>query len=98
MSDVPELDRLLDEANSVKRNMAWERQDRFFRRTMGCMFLSLLSLPVLFALFGKNGVVISMACVLLSALPVLVLSIYVVLVDCFTDPPPRDATKRYNRR
>lgn len=95
MSDVPELDDLLEEAERRKISVAWERQDRFFRRWMGCAFISLLSIPVLGTLFGKTGVAAALLAVLISTLPILILGVYFVLHACFTDPPRRDHTKRY---
>lgn len=97
MSDVPELDRLIEEVDIVRRNTEWDRHDRFFRRSMGSVLVSMLSIPVLALLFGQVGVVISMVLVLLSSLPVLVTTIYVLLGACFIDPPRRDPTKRYKR-
>lgn len=95
MSEIPELDRLIEEADNVRHNTAWDWQDRLFRRSMGCAFISLLSLPVLAMLFGKSGAVVSMVALLLSIAPVFALGAYVVLHECFTDPQPRDPTKRY---
>lgn len=95
MSEIPELDRLIEEADNVRHNTAWDWHDRLFRRSMGCAFISLLLLPVLAALFGKSGAVISMVALLLSITPVLALGVYGVLHECFTDPRPKDPTKRY---
>lgn len=98
MSAIPELDRLIDEAENIKRNNEWARIDRFFRRSMGCAFISMLVMPVLGILFDKIGVAVALMALiglLVFVLPVLALGVYTVLHECFTDPPPRDPTKRY---
>lgn len=97
MSDVPELDRLIDEANNVKRNTAWEWQTWLFRRSMGCAFISMLALPVLGLTLGPIGAKIAIVGLLLSVSPVLLLGVYAVLEECFTDPPRRDPTRRYKQ-
>lgn len=95
MSEIPELDRLLEEAENVRFNTQWDRTDRFMRRTLGCFILSMLLTLVLGGLFGKSGVAFGLGCALLSVMPVLWFALYVLLRGCFTDPPPRDPTKRY---
>lgn len=96
MSDVPELDKLLEEAENVRRNKKWARNDRLFRHTIGYMLLSVLLIFPAGLLFGPLGAVVIAMCFILSILPALCLSVYDLLSDCFTDPPPRDPTKRYN--
>lgn len=97
MSDVPELDRLLDEHENVKRNMYWESRDRFFRRTMGyATIAALLTIPC-GLLLGASGVWISTVFFCLSIVPFLLISLAELLLACFMDPPRRDLTKRYKR-
>lgn len=97
MSDIPELDRLIDEAENVKRNNEWDRMDRFFRRSLGYFMLSALSMLPLSLVFGKTGAAMGAVCAVLSAVPLLCVACYTLLHDCFTDPPRRDPTKRYKR-
>lgn len=96
MSEIPELDRLIAEADNVRFNTAWDRMDRFMRRTLGCFMLSMLLMLVLGGLFGKTGAAIGAVCVVLSVMPALCVVFYILMRDCFTDPPRRDPTKRYN--
>lgn len=95
MSDVPELDRLLDEHENVKRNMYWESRDMFFRRTMGYMTLSVLLMLPLGLLFGVSGVVLATVLFCLTVVPFLLISLAELMLSCFMDPPRRDRTKRY---
>ena len=97
MSDVPELDRLLDEHENVKSNMYWENRDMFFRRTMGYMTLSALLMLPLGLLFGVSGVVLATVFFCLTVAPFLLISLAELMVFCFMDPPRRDRTKRYKR-
>lgn len=96
MSDVPELDRLLDEAENVKRNLQWARQDRLFRRTLGLFIIGVLAIVPLVIVFGEIGAVIAASWIVISSLPILGLGLHTILRGCFTDPPRRDPTKRYN--
>lgn len=95
MSDIPELDRLIEESENVRRNKMWDLQDRIIRRTLGYFMLSLLLIIPLSILFGKYGAVAAIMSALVSTTPLLFWAIYILLHGCFIDPPPRDPTKRY---
>lgn len=98
MSDVPELDRLLEEAELVRRNLQWERTDRFMRVSLGCVVVcALLTIP-LGVLFGKIGIAAGLVAVLFSAAPIFGAAVYMILRECFAAPPKRDPTKRYKYR
>jgi len=95
MSDVPELDRLLEEAELVRRNVQWERTDRFMRRTLGCVVVcALLTIP-LGVIFGRTGVAVGVVAVLMTTAPILAAAVYMIIRECFNDPPRKDPTKRY---
>jgi len=95
MSDIPELDRLIEEAELVRRNVQWERTDRFMRRTLGCVVVcALLTIP-LGVVFGPTGVAAGLIAVLMTTAPIFVAAIYAILRECFSDPPRKDPTKRY---
>lgn len=95
MSDIPELDQLLAEADIVRRNREWERMDRLFRRTAGYFLLSCLLILPCGILFGKIGAVVAAGCAVLSVTPVFIIAVGVLLHACFKDPPQRDMTRRY---
>jgi hypothetical protein len=96
MSDVPELDRLLDERANVKKNKQWEWRDRLHRRAFGCMLLCVLTFFPLVFLFGDVGAFICGGVMLFCLAPILAAAVFEVLAECFKDPPPRDPTKRYH--
>lgn len=97
MSDVPELDRLIEEADTVRQNLYWESRDMFFRRTMGYATLTALMTLPLGVLFGVSGIWLSTVFFCLTIVPFFVISMAELLLSCFMDPPRRDPTKRYKR-
>lgn len=98
MSDVPELDTLLEEAETVRNNRRWSRGERLWRLTVGCAVLSfLLSLPLMF-LFGDVGALIGTVLLCGSLLPTLVRGVFDFLVWAFQPPKPYDYTKRYQHK
>lgn len=95
MSDVPELDRLIEEADNVRRNTRWETRDRIFRHSLGYLMLCVLLIIPSALLLGPFGVYIIATCAVVSLCPAFCLAVSELLKECFTDPPPRDPTKRY---
>jgi hypothetical protein len=95
MSAVPELDRLLDEHATVKKNKRWAQRERLHRRAFGCMLLCVLTFFPLVLFFGDIGAFICGGVMLFCLAPILTSAVFDLLTVCFTDPPPRDPTKRY---
>jgi hypothetical protein len=56
MSDVPELDRLLDEHETYRRNMAWNRQEAVFVLAMRLGVTVLLTV-VIMGIVGISGAI-----------------------------------------
>lgn len=56
MSDVPELDRLLDEHANYRRNMAWNRQEAAFILTMR-LGVTVLLTAALVGIVGISGAI-----------------------------------------
>lgn len=96
MSDVPELDRLLEEEANIRRNRAWDKRDRFFNLTLACMILSVLICLPASLLLGEIGIFISTALFFAAILPALAGAAFELLNALLTPPPRRDPTKRYN--
>lgn len=87
MSDVPELDRILDEHRVFRSNISWEKSER---NRIALSRLFLLSLLILFPIivFGPFGLLA------LLFLPYFCRLIKIVLPD----PARRDPFVRYSRR
>jgi len=81
MSDVPELDRLLDEHENYRRNMAWDRKEAAFV-VVSRLGLTVLLSAGLVAIDGIYGVLV---------IPML----WVVSGMVFPKPQRRDPFKRY---
>lgn len=97
MSDVPELDRLIAEADNVAKNRAIDRQDNLFSVLIFISFMSMLCvIPLTFA-FGVIGLIISLCLFLLGLLPALAAVVFDIAVELLS-PPKRDPTKRYIRK
>lgn len=95
MSDVPELDRLLDEAENVRRNRQCDRREQRARLMLICMIFDMLVLLPMIWLLGETGIVLWLALFCVSLLPVLVGHVFEFLIWLLTPPKPRDPTKRY---
>lgn len=54
MSDVPELDRLIEEHENFRRNVRWDRMDRIFYAFMSAQIFVAISL-VAFIILGWLG-------------------------------------------
>lgn len=98
MSDVPELDRLIEEAENLRTNMKWRKRDRFFKLTL--FFFSLL-IPVsfLFMLFFPSyaaAPIIALFIVILFSLAFAFFDMVSLLLK--DDWEGVDMTKRYNRK
>jgi hypothetical protein len=81
MSDVPELDRLLDEHETYRRNMAWNRQEAFFVMTLRTLAAGIASV-VLYAAIGFAAVALFPA-------------LYDLAEWALPKPQRRDPFKRY---
>jgi hypothetical protein len=81
MSDVPELDRLLDEHENYRRNMAWNRNEVAAILFTRVTITAILSLAIM-ALLGS---------VALAAIPV----IWKFTAIALPQPQPRDPFNRY---
>ena len=87
MSDVPELDKLLEEHENVKINLKWLKRERAFR-----LFL-LLNIISVILLLGNIGLFFPIIGILSS----LTLAIKESVSDLFEINPKKiDLTKRYN--
>lgn len=82
MSDVPELDKLLEEHRVFKFNTAWDRRDRWFLASLRIF----LTAAIVFAVCGIEG------WLGLIALPI----IWPFMNYFIPNPPYRDPFKRYN--
>jgi hypothetical protein len=58
MSDIPELDRLIDEHANYKRNMAWNRQEELLILSARLGITAVLSLGLV-AIVGISGAVVA---------------------------------------
>ena len=81
MSDIPELDRLIDEHANYKRNMAWNRNEEASILFMRLLITAMVSLAIM-AFVGVSGLV---------AAPVL----WDFTEIAFPKPQRRDPFKRY---
>lgn len=100
MSDVPELDQLIEESENVRRNKKWRRQDRFFKffvsTTLFGFFLFFISLFV----FGpETASVIICVFFLCGMLPFICETFFDMIGHLLKDDwEGRDMTKRYQRK
>ena len=90
MSDIPELDRLIEEHAVFRANIAWDRSERmqltFFRVFFACLATAVAS--VVFALNFSSLIA------WVGGLATFVLS-FTVLKRFLPDPPFRDPFKKY---
>lgn len=84
MSDVPELDRIIEDHKIFKSNMEWERSERMTLAGFRVM-IAIVPTIMLVMLLGAAGLLI---------LPPLWLS----CLRLIPDPPRRDPFVRYNRK
>lgn len=87
MSDVPELDRMLDEHRVFKSNISWERSEKI-QVALFRLFLLLLVLSSFLVVFWPFGLL------LVVFLPHLCRFVRIVVPD----PPKRDPFVRYKKR
>lgn len=100
MSDVPELDRMIEESENVRRNMKWRRRDRLFKLSF---LLQFLSFPLFFLsvfVFGVNIASFILLCYFcLSLLPLLFEAFGDIMQNFLKDDwEGVDMTKRYQRK
>jgi len=100
MSDIPELDRLIEENENFRCNMKWRRRDRSFKLFM--LFMILLFPMYFFNIFIFGVEIASMLIVVLFILSLSPL-IYECSLDIFEgllkdDWKNIDMNKRYNRK
>lgn len=95
MSDVPELDRLIDEHELAKRNADWDRHDAFCRRLTGYMMLVVLVMLPAALVFGLYGIYFCALVFVSVVVAFLGYALVDLLKDMFTPAPPRDPTRRY---
>lgn len=81
MSDIPELDRLIEEHENYRRNVWWNRQDAMFYAMCRFQIAALISLP-LALIIGPIG---------LAVIPF----VWSWARSAFPSPPPRDPFRRY---
>ena len=90
MSDVPELDRMLDEHHVFKSNISWERSEKFQVALLRLFLLLLALLVFLYSLHFFGFFVLFV----LVFLPHLCQFIRIVVPD----PSKRDPFVRYKKR
>jgi hypothetical protein len=100
MSDIPELDRLIEESENVRRNQKWRRQDRRFKAAVLSMILffniSLLSFFVL-----PTNIFVFVVCFffVLILFPLLYEASIEIISELIKDDwEGVDMTKRYHRK
>jgi hypothetical protein len=81
MSDVPELDRLLEEHDIFKLNVAWDRRERLF----------LMIIRIFILVFSTF-----MMCLLFGCLGIFTLFLAKFMWIIVPNPPFKDPFKRYN--
>mgnify|MGYP003338226958 CR=1 FL=1 len=96
MSDVPELDRLIDEAENIRINRAWHKRERIFNLTLaGLLLIMLLTVPLLLTL-GEIGAIVIAGLFSALTIPILAGAAFSLMYELLTPPSSRDMTKRYH--
>jgi hypothetical protein len=93
MSDVPELDKLIEEHENVKRNLRFLHRDRMFKRHMLSMItIVILTIPLLLILRDLGAIIISVW------FGVSIIDMfYNMILDLLKEKEPKiDLTKRYH--
>lgn len=100
MSDVPELDRIIEESENVRRNKKWQKRDRAFKLTMLCLFLMIPILLISTVLFGAEfAAIITTGLLMFALVPMAVEITFEIITDLLKDDwEGKDMTKRYNRK
>lgn len=96
MSDIPQLDRMIEESERVRQNQKWDRQERLAKIACGAVVIVLFALAPLVLLLGDFGVCLSLCLLAASLLPILVGHVFELVTWVLTPPRPRDPTKRYH--
>lgn len=100
MSDIPELDRLIEENENFRCNIKWRRRDRSFKIFM---LLMILLFPIYFFNIFVFGVevasILMVVYFILSLLPFVCECFFDIIEDVLKDDwKSRDMTKRYMRK
>ena len=100
MSDIPELDRLIEESENIRRNQNWRRQDRFFKLSMLFIIFSFLSFILTIPVFGPEVAAVILVVFFIGCLmPLLYMAFRDVFFELLKDDwEGRDMTKRYMRK
>jgi len=100
MSSIPELDRLIEESENVRRNQKWRRQDRRFKTAILFMILFFnLSLLSFFILPPSAIIFITCFFSVFILFPLLYEASRDLILELLKDDwEGVDMTKRYNRK
>lgn len=100
MSEIPELDQLIEESENIRRNKKYRQEDRFFKFSM---FLLMFSFPLMFFSFLIFGINIGSG--VLATYMFLICSLFFYRAMCDLtkeflkdDWEGVDMTKRYHRK
>lgn len=100
MSDIPELDRLIEESENFRRNKKWRRQDRIFKLSILFGIFSFVLFFFSIFVFGPEIASIILTCFFVASIvPVLCEALIGIIHDLLKDDwEGRDMTKRYQRK
>jgi hypothetical protein len=100
VSDVPELDKIIEESENVRRNKKWQRRDKAFKLTMLCLLLMIPIFLIGTVLFGAEfAAIITTGLLIFTLLPMAVEATFEIINDLLKDDwEGKDMTKRYNRK
>lgn len=98
MSDVPELDKLIEESDNYRSNISWRKKDRFFKLSFSFM-LFIVPIFLFFVAFFPSYVMLPFSLLVAFFVAILSLCFFDVMSFLFKDDwDGVDMTKRYQRK